>query len=277
MTSIRSLLNGDGPLILPGAHDALSARVIEDAGFKGYGIGGSALSAVQLALPDLGLQSFGEYRDAVRRIVEASSLPVMVDGENGFGDPKAVTRTVRTFEAMGVSALALEDLVFPPVLGQPPAVIPLPEMTLKLETALRARVSDELFLIGRTDAAQTGDLGEAILRLRRYEAIGVDGGVVTGVTDPEALARVRAAVQMPMVALVLEGLPGALSADALWRLGFQVVLHPANLLLRVAKALREGAAAIRAQDLEMAPAEYAQLGATLRASAWAEIDAHRPS
>ena len=276
MTTIRSLLNGDGPLILPGAHDALSARVIEDAGFKGYGIGGSALSAVQLALPDLGLQSFGEYRDAVRRIVEASSLPVMVDGENGFGDPKAVTRTVQTFETMGVSALALEDLVFPPVLGRPPAVIPLPEMTLKLETALRARTSDDFFLIGRTDAAQTGDLEEAITRLRRFEAIGVDGGVVTGVTDPEALARVRAAVQMPLVALVLEGLPGALSADALWRLGFQVVLHPANLLLRVARALREGVAAIKAQDLQMPPAEYARLGATLRASAWAEIDAHRP-
>ena len=85
MIDFKSLLVSGQPLIMPGAHDALSARMIEAAGFKAYGVGGSALSAMQLALPDAGLQSYGEYRDAVGRILEATSLPVMIDGENGFG------------------------------------------------------------------------------------------------------------------------------------------------------------------------------------------------
>jgi 2,3-dimethylmalate lyase len=139
------------PLLLPGAHDALSARMIEDAGFTAYGIGDSALSATQLAMPDAGLQSFGEYRDGVARIMEGSSLPLMVDGENGFGDAKAVTRTVRSFEKLGVAAIAFEDLVFPPPLNRPPAVIAQAEMEAKLNAALGAR--NKMLIIGRTDAA----------------------------------------------------------------------------------------------------------------------------
>ena len=279
MTPFRTLLKAAGPLVMPGAHDALCARMIEQAGFKAYGVGGSALSAAQLALPDLGLQSFGEYRDAVRRIVEASSLPVMVDGENGFGDPKAVTRTIRTFEDMGVGALALEDLTFPPVLGRPPSVISLDEMTMKLEAALHARRSEDFFLIGRTDAAYAVGLDEALARIRRFEKLGVDAAMVTGVSDPDALARVRDAVKVPLVALILEGLPGVLTAGALWRIGFDAILHPANLLLRVAGGIRDGLAAIRADDVGLAAGAfgYAELGPVLRAADWAEVDARRTS
>src|SRR5699024_7168911 len=89
MKSMKSLINPNHTVLIPQAHDALSARMIEAAGFQAMGIGGAALAATQLAMPDIGLQSFGEYRDALARTLQGSSLPAMVDGENGFGDAKA--------------------------------------------------------------------------------------------------------------------------------------------------------------------------------------------
>lgn len=276
MKSFRSLLGGKAPILLPGAHDALSARLIELAGFQAYGIGGAALSCTQLALPDAGLQSFGEYRDSVRRVMEGSTLPVMVDGENGFGDVKAVTRTVRSFEAMGVSGIALEDLVFPPALDRPPTVIPLDEMTRKLEAALAARSNEELFIIGRSDAAYAVNLDEALKRIRRFEEVGVDSVLVTGLTDIDSMHRVRDAVRVPIVAVIVEGSHWlALPPNELARMGFEIAIYPATLMIRVATAIRDGLDAINAHNISPQAQQItsADLSTALRISAWADIDA----
>jgi len=275
MAALRDLLRGDAPLVMPSAHDALSARMIEAAGFPAYGVGGSALSATQLALPDLGLQSFGEYRDAVGRIMEASRLPVMVDGENGFGDVKAVTRTIRTFEAMGVGALALEDLVFPPVLGLPPAVIPAEEIDAKLKAALAARRGDEMMIIGRTDAAHAANLDEALRRCRRFEALGVDAVLATGLPDLDAYKRLRDTVKTPIMAVVVVGAPWyAPTIAELTSVGVQGVLLPAAILIRVAAAIQAGIEAIRAGD-DTPPTGFGfrELAGVLRVGDWARIDA----
>jgi 2-methylisocitrate lyase-like PEP mutase family enzyme len=113
----------------------------------------------------------------------------MVDGENGFGDAKAVTRTVRSFEGLGVAAIAFEDLVFPPPLNRPPSVIAKAEMEAKLRAALAAR--NEMLIIGRTDAAYAVGLDEAILRAKAYTALGVDGLIVPGLADLDAYKRLR--------------------------------------------------------------------------------------
>jgi 2-methylisocitrate lyase-like PEP mutase family enzyme len=206
MSDFATLLSQDKPLLMPGAHDALTARMIENAGFTAFGIGGAALSATQLALPDAGLQSFGEYRDAVSRILEGSRLPVMVDGENGFGDVKAITRTVRTFEMMGVGGLSFEDLTFPPIMGARPTVMSRQEIRAKLEAALAARSRRSLFIIGRTDTAYVLGLEEALQRAREFETLGTDAVLATGLADRDAYKQLRDAVKVPIIAVDLHGM-----------------------------------------------------------------------
>ena len=260
------------PLLLPGAHDALSARMIEDAGFKAYGIGGSALSATQLAMPDAGLQSFGEYRDGVARIMEGSSLPLMVDGENGFGDVKAVTRTVRSFERLGVAAIAFEDLVFPPPLNRPPSVIAQAEMEAKLSAALAAR--KDMLIIGRTDAAYAVGLDEAIIRAKAYAALGVDGLIVPGLPDLDAFKRLRAAVALPIIAVIVPGSPWyAPSQDELAEAEVEAALYPAAILWRIMAATSQGLDAIRAGNGEGPDGfDPRSIAGLLRLPEWAAID-----
>ncbi len=273
MVNFHSLLSASSgtPLLLPGAHDALSARMIEATGFSAYGIGGSALSATQLALPDIGLQSFGEYRDAVGRIMEGSHLPVMVDGENGFGDAKAVTRTVRTFERMGVGGLALEDLEFPPQLGQPPRVIAREDICRKLEAALSARTERDLFIIGRTDAAHAVSLAEALIRVAEFETLGVDAVLATGLQDLDAYRRLRDAVRVPILAVVVPGSPWfAPSVEELKQVGIEAALYPAAILARILVSMREGLESIR--PIQGETAQTTSLAGLLGVSQWTAID-----
>src|SRR5213080_3068979 len=109
--SWRTVLEAAAPLILPSAHDALTARLIERAGFPAYQIGGFALVGAMHAVPDLDLEHFGEKSDIVEKILHASSLPVLVDADDGYGDAKNVTRTVQDYEAMGISAIFIEDQI----------------------------------------------------------------------------------------------------------------------------------------------------------------------
>jgi len=111
--SFRSLLAADGPLILPGAHDALAARLIQRAGFGGFFIGGFGAVGARFGVPDIGLKSLGDISLAVRDILAACDLPVLVDADDGYGDVKNVVHTVHTYEKMGVGALFLEDQRWP--------------------------------------------------------------------------------------------------------------------------------------------------------------------
>ena len=109
----RELLKREQPLLLPCAHDALSARLIERAGFAAYSIGGFALVGSRYGIPDIGLAAFGEISAGIRDIMGATKLPVLVDGDTGYGDVKNVTHTVEGYEALGASAIFIEDQVAP--------------------------------------------------------------------------------------------------------------------------------------------------------------------
>jgi 2-methylisocitrate lyase-like PEP mutase family enzyme len=274
MIDFGTLARTGAPLLLPGAHDALSARLIQDAGFAAYGVGGSALAATQLALPDAGLQSFGEYRDAVVRIMSGSSLPVMIDGENGFGDVKAVTRTVRSFEQLGIAAIVFEDLVFPPRLDQPPAVVPREEILGKLAAALAARSSAATLIIGRTDAAYGANLDEALARAADYQALGIDGIIATGLSDFEAYRRLRDSVSVPIIAVVIPGIPWFAPTQAqLAELRIEAAIYPAAILSRVVQGTLDGLEAVRhANGAVASGADPRPLSAFLRTAEWAAID-----
>ena len=163
--SWRELLGEPDPLLLPCAHDALSARLIERAGFKAYSIGGFPLVGARYGLPDIGLVGLGEMAAGTRDIVEASGLPVLVDGDHGYGDAKNVARTIRTYEAMGVAAIFIEDQVAPKRCGHMAGkdVVPTAVMEEKLRAAAAAREKDT-FLLARTDARAVHGLDEALRR-----------------------------------------------------------------------------------------------------------------
>src|SRR5215471_12887289 len=155
MKTLRELHREHQPLVSPLAHDALSARLIERAGFKTFNIGGSAMLAARYALPDLGLAGFAEMLAGIRDIVEASTLPCLVDADDGYGDVKSVVRTIQGYETAGVSGALLEDQsreAKQPGAASARSVVPLEIMEQKLKAAMEARRNSDFVIIGRTDA-----------------------------------------------------------------------------------------------------------------------------
>src|SRR4051812_9623658 len=160
----KEALAQEQPLLLPCAYDALSARLIERAGFSAYSIGGYALVGSRYGIPDIGLAAYSEISAGMRDIMAATALPVLVDGDTGYGDVKNVTHTIQGYEAMGASAIFLEDQVAPKRCGHMAGkdVVPAAEMVAKIKAAAAARNSKDFFLIGRTDARAVHGLDEAL-------------------------------------------------------------------------------------------------------------------
>src|SRR5260221_4773753 len=176
----KELLGRGEPLLLPCAHDALSARLIERAGFAAYSVGGYALVGARHALPDIGLVGFGEMSAGIRDIIAASSLPVLVDCDDGYGDAKNVARTVAGYEAMGVSAIFMEDQRAPKRCGHMAGkdVIEAEAMAVKLRAAVQGRRSPELFIVAPTDARAGHGLDDAVRRGENFLKTRGDGVVV---------------------------------------------------------------------------------------------------
>ncbi|TMA13464.1 MAG: isocitrate lyase/PEP mutase family protein [Deltaproteobacteria bacterium] len=167
--SWNAVLQKHRPLVLPAAHDALSARLIESAGFPAYQIGGFALVGARYGQPDIDLIHLGERRASIRDIMTGSSLPVLVDLDDGYGDVKNVTFAVRCMEAMRVSAVFIEDQQAPKKCGQmdDKHVISSEDMVAKVRAAAAARSSRQaMYLIARTDALEPDGLPPSRARLR---------------------------------------------------------------------------------------------------------------
>src|SRR5438046_2393406 len=157
--SWKALLKKHAPLLLPAACDALTAKLIQDAGFVAYQIGGFAIDGTRMAFPDMDVTRLGEKSAVVRDIVHASDLPVLVDCDDGYGDAKNVTHTVHTYDEIGASALFIEDQQAPKRCGHMAGkkVVPAKEMVAKIKAAVEARSDkDKLFLLARTDAPGPG-------------------------------------------------------------------------------------------------------------------------
>ena len=249
----RALCARERPLILPVAHDALSARLIARAGFAAYSIGGFPLLGARHALPDIGLAGLGEMAAGVGDILAASPLPCLVDGDDGYGDVKNVTRTMRTYEAMGAAAIFIEDQVAPKRCGHMAGkdVIPTEAMERKLRAAAEARSSPEFFLIARTDARAGHGLDEALRRAERYLRAGADGVFVEAPQSIDEVARIgRAFNGVPQLANMLEGGRTPLvPPDELAAMGFAMIGYPTSLLFRVARTVERALAAMKAGRL----------------------------
>jgi 2-methylisocitrate lyase-like PEP mutase family enzyme len=247
----KDLLKRERPLLLPCAHDALSARLIERAGFAAYSIGGYALVGSRYAIPDIGLAAYGEISAGIRDIMAATALPVLVDCDTGYGDVKNVTHTVQGYEAMGVAAIFLEDQVAPKRCGHMAGkdVIPADQMAAKIRAAVAARRSTDLFVIARTDARAVHGLDEALRRGEQYLKAGADGLFIEAPQSVQELQRIGGAFKgVPQLANMLEGggQTPVLPPEQLAALGFAMAAYPTTLIFRVARTIERALADIKA-------------------------------
>ena len=248
--TLRDLLARPGPVLAPGCYDALSARLIEEAGFPVAYMTGFGSSAARLGRPDVGLMTMTEMVDNARRIVEAVDVPVIADADTGYGNPINVIRTVQEYERAGVAAIHLEDQVAPKRCGhlEGKQVIPAGEMAEKIRAAVAARRDPDFLLVARTDARAVEGLDRALERGRLYREAGADVLFIEAPQSDEEIAQVAGAFQgVPLLFNYAEGgKTPPVAYERLVALGFKVVIFPISTLLAATRAMREALARIRA-------------------------------
>lgn len=175
-TRLRQLLQQQEILVAPGAHDVLTAKIIEKVGFEAVYFTGYGQAASHLGTPDIGLLTMTEMVARVRNFVCALDIPVIADGDTGFGNAVNVMRTVREYEAAGAAAIQLEDQVAPKKCGHMTGrqVVSVEEMAGKIKAAVAARQDPDMVIIARTDARTALGIEEAVSRGKAYEAAGAD-------------------------------------------------------------------------------------------------------
>ena len=242
-STLRQLLaRDDQSLVVPGAGTPLEALAIESAGFEAVYLSGYAIAAWRHGLPDIGLLGAGELLDAVTGVLRVSSLPVIVDADTGYGDVTTVYANVRLLEAAGVSAIQIEDQVWPKKCGHMVGkeVIDADEAVRKVATAVGARRDPDTVIIARTDALAPRGIDEAIERGKRFSEVGADMVFIDAPASVEDLARIGTSVPGLLMANVSEGgRTPSLPAEQFHELGFQLVIYPTTPLRIAAKAIKE--------------------------------------
>jgi len=235
---LRELLARPGIVVAPGAYDAVSARLIEGAGFDAVYIGSYATAAARLGLPDAGLVSLSEMVDHAAAVVGAvERTPVVADAENGFGPATTVWRTVQEFERAGVAGIHLEDHEFGKHLPVRGRVLPTREMAEKIRAAVEARRDADFVIIARSDAGWLqggGGLEEAVDRLRAYAAAGADMVFPAGVPSA-TIASVRDRLPRPICAVDSQG--STVTQDE--ACGVKLVLYYALALYAAYRSVRD--------------------------------------
>jgi len=284
----REVLDDSAPLLLPMAHDALTAKVIEQAGYPAYQIGGFALVGSRFGYPDIDLAQFGENSAVMRDTIAACSLPVLVDADDAYGDAKNVARVVQGYEAMGASAIFLEDQQAPKrcghMLGK--KVIPAEQHAGKLRAAAAARHNPETFIMARTDALAPLGLDEALRRAELYLKSGADGVYIEAVQTDEQLEKVGEALRgAPLATSILEG-----GGRTPWKdpkdfhaMGYTMLLYPTTVIFRVARAIQKAVEDLKAGrempvDDALTFAQYEELLGLPEWAAWEDefVGGHDP-
>jgi 2-methylisocitrate lyase-like PEP mutase family enzyme len=235
-------LTTDRPLLCPGVFDALSATLVEQAGFEAAYLSGASIAYTKLGAPDIGLVSLSEVADTLSAICDRVRLPVIVDADNGFGNALNVQRTMRVLERSGAVALQFEDQAFPKRCGhlQGKVLVPAAEMVGKIKAAVDARSAARI--IARTDAIAVEGFEAALDRAERYLEAGAD---ILFIEAPESRAQLqtiaaRFAARVPLLANMVEGgrTPIA-SADDLGRIGYRIVIFPGGTVRALTRAVQD--------------------------------------
>ncbi|SEB85665.1 2-Methylisocitrate lyase, PEP mutase family [Nitratireductor aquibiodomus] len=232
----QRILKG-GPVLMPGAANALAARVIEDQGFEAIYLSGAGLTNTYLGMPDMGFVGLNEIAQHTSTIRDATELPIVVDADNGFGNALNVRHTIRTLERAGASAVQLEDQKTPKRCGHfsGKEVVPLDEARSRIRAAVDARQDENTLIVARTDARATDGYDEALERAAAFIEDGADITFVEAPQSKEEMRGIPAALKgtPQLVNLVVGGKTPILDLDELGDMGFSLVLY-ANVALQSA-------------------------------------------
>ncbi|ART50355.1 MAG: isocitrate lyase/PEP mutase family protein [Propionivibrio sp.] len=235
---LKSLVEARRGLIVPGAFNALSAKVVEDLGFKAIYITGAGVTNMWFGMPDQGFMGLSDIADHTARIRDAVSVPLIVDADTGFGNALNVRHTVRTLERAGADCIQFEDQVAPKRCGHfsGKEVISTEEAVSKIKAAVDARQDPDLLIMARTDAAATHGFEAAVERAQKFAEAGADILFVEAVTTPDEIrALPRRLVKPQLMNMVIGGKTPIFNATDLGELGYGIVLY-ANAALQGAVA-----------------------------------------
>jgi methylisocitrate lyase len=237
---LRELLNKPGVVQAPGAYDAWSARLVEKAGFPAVYMTGYGVSASVLGKPDIGLLTMSEMLTQAKNIASAVDIPLIADGDNGYGGTLNVVRTVREYEQAGIAAIQLEDQVFPKRCGhmEGKQVIPKDEMISKIKAAVYARRSEDFVIIARTDARAVNGFQDAINRVEEYVKAGADVIFFEAPQSIDEMKKVSEIINVPLLANMVEkGKTPFLKERELEAMGFKIAIYPVSALYTATKAI----------------------------------------
>lgn len=247
--AFRARMDLRDAMILPGAGNALTARVIEDQGFDAMYVTGAGIANTYLGAPDIGLVTLTELAGTVSTIAEISDLPLVVDIDTGFGNAINTQRTVRMIERAGATAMQMEDQVFPKKCGHfaGKSVIPLEEAVSKIKAALDARENANTLIIARTDARAVHGLEAALDRAEAFIEAGADMTFVEAPTSHEEMQMITTRLSVPQVINMVVGGKTPLTSQAdLARLGFSMVLYANTPLQAAMRAMSDVLGALKA-------------------------------
>lgn len=275
---LKDLLDNRELVIAPGVFDGISAQLTKRTGHTAAYMTGAGVAASGFGLPDIGLVTATEMAGRVAMIADVlGDIPLIADADTGYGAPRNVVRTVRSYEHAGVAAIQLEDQVFPKRCGHLPdkEVVDAAVFEQTLAAALDARSDDDLLIVARTDARAPLGLDAAIERANRYAQAGADIIFVEAPQDTGEIERIAREVDAPLlINLVLGGMTPLQSASRLQELGYAIAIHPSNLLIQATFGMLQSLCELNGTDiaphLPTKPADFFNL---VGMAEWLELDA----
>lgn len=246
---LRSLLNRPGLLAMPGCHDAISAKLCEQAGFETAFMSGFAVSASRLGQPDTGLISYAEMLNQGQNICSAISIPIWGDGDTGFGNAINIKRTVKGYAQAGFACIMIEDQLAPKRCGHTKGktIVSRNEATMRIQAAIDARDEGaDILIMARTDARATDSLEEAIFRAQMFHEIGADINFLEAPESIEEMQQYCSRVDGHKVANLIEhGKTPLLSHQQLEAMGYKIAVYPLTLLNTSILAMQTALAALK--------------------------------
>ena len=225
----REALKNNQPLVIPGTINAYSAKLAERAGHQAIYLSGSGVAAASYGLPDLGVTSMDDVLIDVKRITNASTLPLLVDIDTGWGESDQISRTITEMGIAGCAAVHIEDQVYDKRCGHRPnkQLVSINEMTKRLKTAIKSKVDDSFFVMARTDAIASEGIDGALKRCKAYVEEGVDGIFLEAVTSIDQYKEFKDHFSIPVLANITEfGKTPLFTQNELKEVGVDMVLYP---------------------------------------------------
>lgn len=249
-TRLKQLIHAPELLVMPGAFDALSARVVQEAGFAAVQGSGFGISVSHLGLPDYSFLSLSDMVAATQRIVDAVEIPVMADGDTGFGNAVNAWYAVKAFERIGCAGVNIEDQVMPKRCGhlEGKSLVPLDEAVAKIRACAEARQDPDFVINARTDALAVGGIEEVIRRGNAYLDAGATMVFIDGMTSKDLAQQAVRGIRGPVAINVVEGgrSPLDFSFSEMEEMGIARVSLPGTLMLAAIQGMRDALAAVKA-------------------------------